>query len=275
MPMRMGSLMMISEPTRFDGLYHFKTEIDVSEYAFMEGFDAGNRYGIDWGDGTYEIYYSSTPPPRHAYAAVGTYEIRVMSNHLTAIRSSTLGITPEISRVSEIIELRNHSITRMERTWRECTNLTRVGSIDMVGIRSAPTMFQGCRRLKEIGELLNTELVDSFSYAFDGCWALETIPPINTTSTFAMEGMFRNCTELKTIPEFDVSNVTRMDLMFQNCINFNDDLSMWCVSKIPEEPADFATNTPSWTKPKPLWGFCPSRNDILSMMDVLAEDDIL
>ncbi|MCH6236182.1 BspA family leucine-rich repeat surface protein [Cognataquiflexum rubidum] len=59
----------------------------------------------------------------------------------------------------------------------------------------------------------------------------------------------------QAIGEWDVSNVTKMDGMFSKNTDFNQDLSKWCVAKIPTIPIDF-TNS-AWTLPKPVWGTCP------------------
>jgi hypothetical protein len=56
---------------------------------------------------------------------------------------------------------------------------------------------------------------------------------------------------------WNVSGVTNMDFMFGNDTSFNQDLSGWCVTLIPTQPFSFATGTPSWVLPKPIWGTCP------------------
>jgi hypothetical protein len=46
--------------------------------------------------------------------------------------------------------------------------------------------------------------------------------------------------------------------MFLDNSNINQDLSRWCVSKIPNKPVDFDRNTPQWVLSKPVWGTCPA-----------------
>jgi surface protein len=48
-----------------------------------------------------------------------------------------------------------------------------------------------------------------------------------------------------------------MSDMFSSAINFNQDLSNWCVSNFSTQPNGFADDTVSWTLPKPVWGTCP------------------
>jgi hypothetical protein len=48
-----------------------------------------------------------------------------------------------------------------------------------------------------------------------------------------------------------------MILMFYGASSFNQDLSGWCVTRIPSEPDDFDEGAASWTLPRPEWGRCP------------------
>jgi len=45
--------------------------------------------------------------------------------------------------------------------------------------------------------------------------------------------------------------------MFKAAIDFNQDLSGWCVSLISSEPSSFSSSASSWTEPQPVWGTCP------------------
>lgn len=60
----------------------------------------------------------------------------------------------------------------------------------------------------------------------------------------------------QTIGDWNVRNVTNMNGMFMDNYYFNQDLSSWCVIKIPNFPEDFAT-TGAWLLAKPIWGTCP------------------
>jgi hypothetical protein len=58
---------------------------------------------------------------------------------------------------------------------------------------------------------------------------------------------------------WNVSSVTNMWGMFYNASAFNQDLSNWCVSKIPTMPADFNSEAPLLVGAKlPIWGTCPA-----------------
>jgi hypothetical protein len=47
-----------------------------------------------------------------------------------------------------------------------------------------------------------------------------------------------------------------MEYMFLNSLNFNQDLSLWCVTNIASEPTDFAFESPLTDANKPDWGTC-------------------
>jgi len=55
-----------------------------------------------------------------------------------------------------------------------------------------------------------------------------------------------------------VSSVTKMEGMFYDAINFNQDLSSWCVSQITEEPTDFSAGSSLTPEHLPVWGSCPT-----------------
>jgi len=46
--------------------------------------------------------------------------------------------------------------------------------------------------------------------------------------------------------------------MFANCINFNQDLSTWCVQLILIAPFSFSSGAVSWVLPQPMWGITSS-----------------
>ena len=50
-----------------------------------------------------------------------------------------------------------------------------------------------------------------------------------------------------------------MEAMFQSATGFNQDLSGWCVDRIPSEPVDFRSGAIRWDRDPPVWGTCPSR----------------
>jgi hypothetical protein len=115
---------------------------------------------------------------------------------------------------------------------------------------------------------LCTSLVTDMSYLFSGATSNQPIRNWDVSNVINMEGMFSVDFESlggfysespiyfnQSIGDWDVSNVTNMDFMFKGNFEFNQDLSNWCVSKIPTLPSFFSTG--GWTLPKPVWGTCP------------------
>eukprot|EP00963_Diacronema_lutheri_P014552 scaffold3184_cov636-Pavlova_lutheri.AAC.1 len=48
-----------------------------------------------------------------------------------------------------------------------------------------------------------------------------------------------------------------MDFMFASASSFNQDLRVWCVSKITSTPQQFATSSGTPPSLFPVWGTCP------------------
>ena len=76
--------------------------------------------------------------------------------------------------------------------------------------------------------------------------------------------MFSNCADFnkpltKSGNVFNTVNCKFMEYMFISCVDFNQNLSGWCVSGISTIPTQFNYNTPAWILPnsKPIWGTCP------------------
>lgn len=46
-------------------------------------------------------------------------------------------------------------------------------------------------------------------------------------------------------------------------VNFNRDLSMWCVGNLATQPTWFKDGAVAWSLPKPVWGTCPIRQIVL------------
>ncbi len=78
------------------------------------------------------------------------------------------------------------------------------------------SMFRNCYALTTIPQL-DTSAVTDMSYMFNNCYVLTTIPQLNTSAVTDMSYMFNNCYVLTTIPQLDTSAVTSMTYMFSGC----------------------------------------------------------
>ena len=82
-----------------------------------------------------------------------------------------------------------------------------------------------------------------------------TVPTtIPATLTNMTEGFYQSNLFNQDISMWDVSKVTDMNYMFSDCKRFNQDLSSWNVRHIPWEPSNFTSSNNVWTLPKPIWG---------------------
>ncbi|MCL6259839.1 BspA family leucine-rich repeat surface protein [Aquiflexum sp. TKW24L] len=129
------------------------------------------------------------------------------------------------------------------------------------------------QRVREDVDLtrLCTSLVTNMTYLFRGVSIDQPIGNWDVSNVTNMEGMFAHYDHTfdwgwdgpprdvvlfnQPITDWDVSNVTNMDFMFKDNFEFNQDLSNWCVIKIPNTPKE--TFPVTWTLPKPIWGTCP------------------
>ena len=104
--------------------------------------------------------------------------------------------------------------------------------------------------------------ISSFSYMFYGATAFNQ--PLNNwvvSNSTSFNEMFKDAVSFdQDISSWNVANAHvayNLGEMFSGAISFNQDLSQWCVPISDYSHYAFDENTPSWVKPKPVWGTCP------------------
>jgi surface protein len=83
-------------------------------------------------------------------------------------------------------------------------------------VTSLSGMFEGCWALEKI-PLIDTSRVQDMSRMFFGCSRIRTIPPISTSSLVNAVSMFEGCSSLEELPFMDTSRTEYMDRMFYGC----------------------------------------------------------
>ena len=81
---------------------------------------------------------------------------------------------------------------------------------------SLESLFFNCFALESIPEL-DTSQVTNMRSMFNGCWALASVPELDTSNVTDMQYMFRKCSALASIPELDSGQVTNVYFMFSGC----------------------------------------------------------
>lgn len=193
---------------------------------------------IDWGDGTTSV--NSYATCQHTYAVAGDYVITV-SGTIIGFASYLTPFYESIAKIISVSQWGNLKVGDATGNgygaFGECFNLDLSAVTDVLDLTGATTMsqfFAGATNISTINRI--------------GEWDVSTVTN--------MSYMFGYTNFNSDISSWDVSNVTSMTSMFTNS-DINQDLSGWCVSLIPSQPSGFATNTPAWVLPKPVWGTCP------------------
>ena len=99
------------------------------------------------------------------------------------------------------------------KTYETITEIT--APMEVIG-PSLDSLFFNCWALESIPEL-DTSQVTNMRSMFNGCWALKSIPELDTSQVTDMQYMFRKCSALASIPELDASQVTKISNMFSGC----------------------------------------------------------
>ncbi|MFD2200989.1 BspA family leucine-rich repeat surface protein [Shivajiella indica] len=131
---------------------------------------------------------------------------------------------------------------------------------DVSKVTNMNTMF-GVSLFNQPIEAWDVSNVTDMSFMFYGAVFNQPIENWDVGKVTNMSHMFGSLPDVynarfnQPIGKWNVSNVELMTGMFNGNYYFNQDLSSWCVIKIPTIPEDFYTG--SWTLPKPVWGTCP------------------
>lgn len=103
--------------------------------------------------------------------------------------------------------------------------LEEVGNITGTeNVKGFPTMFQSCYKLKKVGSIDCTSVVN-FQGMFSWCVSLEEVPNligIGSASITNLYQMFSNCNSIKAIPLFDTSHATSIRSAFRGCKSIKD-----------------------------------------------------
>jgi hypothetical protein len=163
-------------------------------------------------------------------------------------------------------------VTDMNKLFLEKEFNQGIGNWDVSNVTNMSYMFSSSGFNQPI-EAWDVSNVANMSYMFAGTWFNQPIGKWDVSNVTNMKGMFEAKELSQSFPdgetiiqviggfnqpigEWDVSKVTNMDYMFSNHPGFNQDLSNWCVVKIPVAPTSFY-NIFTWLLPKPVWGTCP------------------
>lgn len=90
-------------------------------------------------------------------------------------------------------------------------------------------------------------------------------PSVNLSSyavgnVYSMAGVFAHSNFNGSINSWDMRYVSLLDYAFY-ASQFRQDLSLWCVTNIQQEPVLFSHRAPLLARQKPVWGTCPLKGN--------------
>ncbi len=155
---------------------------------------------------------------------------------------------PRTLKVERLRDLLDNGYDRLSLAYNFCVGVFAQQGMDTVYIRA--------KRLSESYEDA-FDAVDNSNYYFV---VLQTKDLIEIEK---FNNHLVSSDEMKL--QFFSQDVVSKTLQSPKLVNYYQDLSKWCVSKISSVPRNFDANATNWTLPRPVWGgTCPSSRDIAS-----------
>lgn len=155
-------------------------------------------------------------------------------------------------------------VTSMSDTFSRCRSYNQpVSNWNTSSVQSMYRMFSKCVLFNQHLNNWNVSNVTNMSYMFDGASVFDAkLDNWDTGKVTTMSGMFQNATFFnQDLSQWDTSKVTSISSMFASAYYFNQDLSGWCVGILQNDYyySAFDWRAVAWTKPKPVWGTCPTK----------------
>ena len=149
------------------------------------------------------------------------------------------------------------NVTNMDSMFSFATVFNQdISNWDVSKVTNMESMFAGAEKFNQDIGRWDVSLVTDMFRMFTGATSFnQDIGAWDVSSVEKMGNMFNGASSFnQDIGKWDVSNVTEMFYMFQTD-SFYQDLSKWCVTKIPVAPDFFSCCLPN--SYLPVWGTCP------------------
>lgn len=213
---------------------------------------AGRNIVIDWGDGTVESFSNPTnsESARHTYAVPGSYTITIdrfnNPRGLLWIARNTIGNTVWFmgyghdNGIKEIVQWESTGYSQIgvgSCTLEKLPNHPPPNTTNLAGI------LQGSINFNQDLTVWEEITPSNISMAFQGCFVLTSIPPLDTRNCTDFSRVFESCRLLEPdLSSWVTSNGTTMSHMLSDVVNFNSDITGWDVSKVTNFDRLFANH---------------------------------
>ena len=179
---------------------------------------ASGNYTVDWGDGTVENFNSGVTA-YHQYefnnpALNGTLSSR-------GYKQAIVTVTPQAGQSFTTLNLNLKHIQTGLQTYASGWLDILISGPDLSSLTLSQSTLNVVHRLLEQAQLISPNAISSFSYLFNDCNALQSLPVwvVKTTGSVDMSYMFYSCYALQAVPLFNTQAVTNMSYTFAYCYN--------------------------------------------------------
>ncbi len=181
-------------------------------------FVCEGAYTVDWGDGSSPQNYASGVAAYHVF----DYDDLEGTECSRGYRQAIVTITPQSGQnlTSANFAVKHNQAGLADGYSTGWLDVKAVGANIAAFLFGSP-MLLVVNAMLEIFEFIGSNVIVNFAGMFAGCYSLQSIPQLDTSSGTNFSGMFFSCPSLQSIPQLDTSSSSGeiFIAMFAGCVS--------------------------------------------------------
>ena len=191
-------------------------------------------FTVDWGDSSPVETFTAASDPKHDYAIVGTYTVKIRGD-FPRTYFNWKG-EEDSEKLLSVENWGNNQWTTMERALANCPNLviTAIDAPNLSNVMSMAFMFSGSSNFNSpIGDWNVSNVKDMSDMFYEAHVFNQDISNWDTSSVTEMMSMFYYAESFdQNIANWDVSQVKSMEETFYGAVVFDQDIGDWNTSNV-------------------------------------------
>lgn len=182
-----------------------------------------------------------------------------------------VSVTPSVDGGNVIVQIDGKvraAMTLLKSVWtgEVSVKLTDDGVIDYTGDVEVVVLFANASKSTMNGFRYPSYTVNILEWVNLNTYNMQlpptvaNVPPNLPTRLQSLKSVFQNNLVINdpNVSLWNAANIWEANSFLRGAVNFNQDLSNWCVARLNNKPDQFALNTQLTEAMLPVWGTCPT-----------------